>query len=279
MSKVKVPWVSQLVSEWQGNLLSCCGQLKTEDLLHCKMKQDHNSKGCPLESSRTHEMSSRGSSPASPLLRSFLPRGHLQRWYLCICVIFVYFYDICVFLWYIWSGLGTSFANTPRSHSGGDRDSQASIEAQHILAGMPLEARRTLSWSSSPTSSSSRLPDHPQGEVRPNRDSPSPGCWSIFVSTPSPPLPRRAAPQSCTGTDQQLGGCNNKTFLPLYPHGSALMPTHGLDHGLDEGRQTFQKDKLLGTYTSSPGLRHLSIEISRIGGNYLKLLIPGHFWV
>ena len=41
------------------------------------------------------------------------------------------------------------------------------------------------------------------------------------------------------------------------------MSTHGLDRGLDEGRRTFQKDKMLGTYTSSPGLCHLSIEISR----------------
>ena len=29
MSKVKVPSVSEWVSEWQGHLLSCCGQLKT----------------------------------------------------------------------------------------------------------------------------------------------------------------------------------------------------------------------------------------------------------
>ena len=28
MSKVKVPWVTQWVSQWQGHLLSCCGQLK-----------------------------------------------------------------------------------------------------------------------------------------------------------------------------------------------------------------------------------------------------------
>ena len=30
MSKVKVPWVSESVSEWQGHLLSCCGQLNTD---------------------------------------------------------------------------------------------------------------------------------------------------------------------------------------------------------------------------------------------------------
>ena len=28
MSKVKVPWVSESVSQWQGHLLSCSGQLK-----------------------------------------------------------------------------------------------------------------------------------------------------------------------------------------------------------------------------------------------------------
>ena len=67
-----------------------------------KKKQDHNSNGCLLESSRTHEMASRSSSPpANPHLRSLLPWGHLRR---SCCVL-----SICVVLVYLQSPLDTFF--------------------------------------------------------------------------------------------------------------------------------------------------------------------------
>ena len=100
MSKVKVPSVSQWLTEWQGHLLSCCGQLKSFTarrqspfrlLLKCKSQrvvfEFAPDRYCLFGSRRQYWETSRHQSLASPLwLKSDKWRVYffLQYYFLCI---------------------------------------------------------------------------------------------------------------------------------------------------------------------------------------------------